>query len=167
MAATVEISEFNGSGETETTDITNSNMGSTDAANLTPASYPIVPGDRSYAKYQKVKVTDMGGSSSISNLKVWRTGALGGSATHVTNAGESGNYTQKSYSQPVSTSIADVDNAMPTTEPATANLGIGGSLSGTLTTTGASDYLVHQLVTDESDTEGSSSTLHFQYDEIS
>ena len=38
MAATVRINEYNGAGETATNNITNSNFGSTDAANLTAAS---------------------------------------------------------------------------------------------------------------------------------
>jgi len=165
MAATVEISESNGASETVTDGITNSNMGSADVVNLDPATYPITPGDRSYAKYQRLHVVDMGGSTSIKNIKVWRTGALGGAATHVTNARTS-SYTAISYSQPVNTAISGVDQAMPTSAPATANLGIGGSLTGELTAPGYSDYLVHQIVTDASDTAGSTTTLNFQYDEI-
>jgi len=53
----------------------------------------------------------------------------------------------------------------PTSEPTDANLGIGGSLTGELTTTGESDYLVHQIQTDTDDTAGSTSTLNYQYDE--
>jgi len=54
---------------------------------------------------------------------------------------------------------------MPTAEPASANLGIGGSLSGSLTAAGSSDYLVHQLQTDGADTAGTTTTLNYQYDE--
>ena len=46
MAATVQINEFNGAGETKTANITNSNMGSVDSVNLVAADNPIVPGDR-------------------------------------------------------------------------------------------------------------------------
>lgn len=165
MAATVEICESNGAGETITHNITNSNMGSTDAADLTPASNPITSGDRSYAKYQRFHVTAMGGSSVIDNLKVWRTGALGGSATHVTNARTSTYGGAATYAQPVNTAISGVDQTMPTSAPASANLGIGGALSGTLTATGYSDYLIHQIVTDAGDTVGSTSTMSYQYDE--
>ena len=141
-------------------------MGSTDAVNLDPVSYPIVPGDLTYAKYQRINVSDISTSSAILNLKVWRTGALGGSATHLTNAGMTTNYNPLSYAQPVNTAVADVDNAMPTSVPATANLGIGGSLSGTLTANGYSDYLVHQITTDAGDVAGSTSTMNYQYDEV-
>lgn len=166
MAATVQINEFNTVSETKTASITNSNMGSTDAVNLTAASYPIVPGENSYEKWQKLEVTNMGGSSAIKNLKVWRTGALGGAATHVTNARTSAYGGAETYATPVATASSVADQAMPTSEPASANLGIGGSLTGELTATGASDYLVHQIQTNASDTAGSSTTMNYQYDEI-
>lgn len=169
MAATVEICEQNGAtAGTTTHNITNSNMGNTDAANLVAATYPVTPGDRTYAKYQRLHVTSMGGSSILQNLKVWRTGALGSvSATHLTNAGMTTDYDALSYVQPVKVAITDVDNAMPTAVTATANLGIGSDLAGTLTSDDTySDYLVHQIVTDASDTAGSTSTMNYQYDEI-
>lgn len=166
MAATVSISESNGAGETVTASITNANMGNTDAVNLNPVTYPVTPGNRTYAKYQRLNVTNMGGSSAIQTLKVWRTGALGGSATHLTNAGETTAYSAKTYATPVTSAIADVDNAMPTSEPTGANLGIGTSLAGVLTDVGYSDYLVHQIVTDAGDIAGSTSTISFQYDEV-
>ena len=166
MAATVQINEFNTVSETKTASITNSNMGSTDAVNLTAASYPIVPGENSYEKWQKLEVTNMGGSSAIKNLKVWRTGALGGAATHVTNARTTSYGGAETFATPVATSSSVADQTMPTSEPASANLGIGGSLTGELTATGASDYLVHQIQTNASDTAGSSTTMNYQYDEI-
>jgi hypothetical protein len=165
MSATVEICESNGAGETVTHNISNSNMGDHDSANLSPASYPITPGNRSYAKYQRLHVTNMGGSTSIKNIKVWRTGLLGGSATHVTNARTSG-YSAISYATPTTSAITGVDQPMPTSTPVSANLGINGSLTGQLTSAGYSDYLVHQIVTDSGDTAGSTTTLNFQYDEI-
>ena len=166
MAATVEICESNGAGETVSHNITNTNMGSTDAANLNPVTSPTTPGNYTYAKYQRIHVTDMSTSSAILNLKVWRTGALGGSATHLTNAGTTTNYNAKSYAQPVASAIADVDNAMPTSAPATENLGISGALGNSITVAGYSDYLVHIILTDADDVVGSTSTMNYQYDEV-
>lgn len=166
MAATVSIAETNGAGVTVTSSITNSNMGNTDAVNLDPVTYPVTPGERTYIKYQRFNVTNMGGSSAINNLKVWRTSALGGSATHVTNARTSSYGGALSYATPVKTAVTGVDQAMPTSAPGTANLGIGGSLTGSLTATGYSDYLGHQIITDAGDTEGSTSTMNYQYDEV-
>lgn len=167
MAATVSISESNGAGETVTASITNTNMGSTDAVNLNAVTYPISPNTRSYAKYQRFNVTAMGGASSIGNLKVWRTGSLGtgGTHAHVTNARTTSYAGAATYAQPVNTAISGADQTMPSSEPATANLGIGGSLTGTLTATGYSDYLIHQLTTDASATAGSTTTMNYQYDE--
>lgn len=165
MSATVEIDESNGAGETITHGISNSNWGSNDSANLTPSSYPITPGNRSYVKYQKIHVTNMGGSSKIDNLKIWRTTSLGGSASHVTNARTASYGGALTYATPVASSVSGVDQAMPTAEPSTANLGIAGSLSGSLTATGYSDYLAHQIITDSGDTVGATTTMHYQYDE--
>lgn len=165
MAATVVINEYNGAGETETAGITNTNMGSTDAANLDPVAYPVVPGENTYEKWQKIEVTAMGGSSQIDNLKVWRTGALGGSAVHLTNARLTSYGGAESYAQPVATDSSVATETMPSSVPATANLGIGGALTGALTDVGLSDYLVHQIQTDAGDIAGSSTTMNYQYDE--
>lgn len=165
MAATVQINEYNGAGETETANITNTNMGSTDAANLNAVTYPVSPGDNTYEKWQKIDVTNLGGSSKIDNLKIWRTGALGGSAVHKTNARTTDYGGAETFAQPVDTDSTVATQDMPTSEPATANLGIGGSLSGSLTAVGSSDYLVHQIQTDAGDVAGSSTTMNYQYDE--
>ncbi len=165
-AAVIEICESNGAGETVTHNISNTNMGNTDAATLDPVAYPITPGSRSYAKYQRIHCTDIGTSSAINNLKVWRIGDLGGSATHVTNAGTTTNYSVKSYATPTTSSIADVDNPMPTSTPGSANLGIGGNLTTSLTAAGYSDYFVHQIITGVSDIAGSTSSISYQYDEV-
>jgi len=165
MAATVQINEYNTAGETETTNITNSNMGSTDAVNLVAATYPIVPDENSYEKFQKFDVTAMGGSSSIDNLKVWRVTALGGSAVHLTNARETSYGGAETFATPVATDSSLATETMPTSEPTDANLGIGGSLTGAITEAGMSDYLVHQIQVDAGDVVGATCTMHYQYDE--
>lgn len=165
MAATVEIDEANGAGQTLTHNITNTNMGSVDAVNLDPVANPIIPGNRTFEKWQKVHVTAMGGSSQIDNLQVWRTGALGGAATHLTNARTTSYGGAPTYATPVSSASSIATQTMPSADPAAANLGIGGSLTGALTATGSSDYLVHQINTNGADTAGSTSTMNYQYDE--
>ena len=166
MSATVQINEYNGVGEDETANITNANMGSNDSANLDPVTYPISPGDNSYEKFHKVEVTAMGGSSQIDTLKVWRDGALGGSAVHLTNARLTTYGGAETYAQPVATDSSLADQTMPSSSPASANLGIGGALAGALTAAGLSDYLVHQIQTDAGDSAGSTSTLKFSYKEV-
>lgn len=164
MAATVEICESNGAGETVTHNISNANMGNTDAANLDPVAYPVTPGNNTYEKFQRLHVTNMGGSSKIDNIQVWRSGALGGSATHKTNA-RTTSYAQVTYATPDTTEAAQSTQDMPTSDPGAANLGIGGSLTGSLTSAGYSDYLNHIIKTNAGDTAGSTSTLYIQYDE--
>lgn len=165
MPATVEIDEANGAGETLSHGIANSNMGSADGAALDPVANPVVPGDNTYEKWQKVHVTAMGGSSKIDKIKVWRTGALGANASHVTNARESAYAGAEAYATPTDAASSVATQAMPTSEPTGANVGIGGSLSGSLTATGSSDYVVHQIQTTGSATAGSTSTMNYQYDE--
>jgi hypothetical protein len=167
MAATVEIDEFNGTtAGTATHGITNTNMGSVDAVNLDPNLNPITPGNNSYEKYQKIHVTAMGGSSLIQNLKIWRSGALGGAATHLTNARTASYGGAATAATPVATASSVATQTMPTSAPASANLGIGGALAGSLSATGSSDFLVHQIQTNAADVAGSTSTMNYQYDEV-
>lgn len=165
FAATVQIDESNGAGETITNGISKTDMGSTDAANLDPVANPVTPGSNTYEKWQKIDVTAMGGSSKINNLKIWRTSALGGSAVHVTNARTSSYAGAATYATPIATTSTVATQTMPTSTPGSANLGIGGALAGSLTTTGKSDYLVHQIQTNSGDTAGSTSTMNYQWDE--
>lgn len=165
FAATVEIDESNGAGETVTNNISDTDMGSTDAANLDPVANPVLPGENTYEKWQKIDVTAMGGSSKIDNLKIWRTSALGGAAVHKTNARIATYGGAETYATPIVANSTVATQTMPTSEPASANLGIGGSLTGNLTAAGSSDYLIHQIQTNGADVAGSTSTLNLQYDE--
>jgi hypothetical protein len=167
MAATVDIVESNGAGETITA-ITNCNMGSSDTVNMTAADYPITAGTRSYAKYQRFRATTAGGSTKLKNFKVWRTGSLTSGDTHVTGAATA-DYAEIAYATPVNTAITDVDNAMPTASPATANVGYEGSLTEELTLTGSAlytDYIIHQLVIHANTVAGTTTTMSYSYDEI-
>ena len=164
MAATVQINEYNLVGEVKEANITNSNMGSSDEPNLDPVANPVIPGENTYEKYQTLEVTAMGGSSAIDNIKIWRTGALGGSAVHDTNARET-SYAEKSFATPVATESTQATESMPTSEPSGANLGIAGALAGSLIAAGETDLLVHQIQTDSGDVVGSTSTMNYQYDE--
>lgn len=166
MAATVQISESNGSGETVHDNVANLNMGSTDAYELVAATYPITAGNNAYEKYIRVKLSNLSGSDHIQNIKVWRTGSLSGSDVLLTNAATSG-YTEDSYAQPVATDSSVATVALPSSEPASANLGIDGSLSGNLNANGEySDYLVLQLQVDSGTTAGASCTINFKYEEV-
>ena len=166
--AVVEIDESNGELDNIqlTHNITNSNMGAVDAPNLDSLAYPIIAGERSFAKYQRFHCTDLGGSTRIQNLKIWRTGSFGGANDRLICNLRTSSYVQIAYAQPVRTAIDNVNQDVPTSEPSTANLGIGGALSGFLSAIGFSDFFVQQLYTDSTTVNGSTYTLHYQYDEI-
>ena len=166
FAATVEIDERNGApAGTLTHSITNTNMGSAEEVNTDPVANPVVAGSNTYEKWQQIHVTAMGGSSAIDNLQIWRTGALGGAAVHVTNARTSSYGGAETYATPIVTNSTLATQTMPSSDPAAANLGIAGSLTGQLTATGSSDYLIHQIQTNVADVAGSTSTMNYQYDE--
>lgn len=163
--ATVELSESNTVSETVTDGITNLNYGSTDAANLTVASYPIAVGQNSYEKYVRVHVSAMGDSNKIDNIQIWKSAGdyLAGEGIQ-TNLKTSA-YTAETYATPSETTYTD--QVMPTADPGAANLGIAGSLTGSLTAVGYSDYWRSQLQTTGSTPPGNANqkTFTIQYDE--
>lgn len=176
MSATVDIAETNGpsASSTETIEISNLNFGSTDAAELTPASYPITAqaDGHAYEKWVRFRVSNMGGSAQLDNLKVWISSLGGGYKTGEgvsTNLRTSG-YTAATYPTggPVDTDSTEADQTMPTSEPSGPNAGIGGSLAGTITVaTSYSDWIVIQLDVTASTPAGSLNTkvFTFQWDE--
>ena len=169
MAATITIDESNGAGETQSADVANLNFGSSDATELVAADYPITAGTNSFEKWVRWQVTAMGGVSKVKNLRVWRTGALGAEASLKTNARTSSYDGAQVYAAPSATDRSatyDYAQAMPSSEPASANIGIGGALAGELTDVGYSDYLVMQIQTTASATAGASVTLNFEHDEV-
>src|SRR3990167_2041973 len=167
MAAIVEIDEENGSTGSPalTHNITNSNMGSLDGSNLSPVSHPIAPGKNSFEKWQLLHVTDMGTASSISYILVWRSGVLGANAVHVTNASVTSYRGEAKYRTPTDSPSPYAVFPMPTAIPGSANIGVNGSLIGTLTQSGHSDFLIHQIQTTEAALSGSTTVMNYSYDE--
>lgn len=176
MAATVVIAEMNGpSGSSvETIDPANINMGSSDSSELVPASHPVTAmvDGHSFEKWLRFYLSDLGGSSIIDNLKVWLSNLGGGYATGEgmsTNLRETG-YVQATYPVlgPINTDSSVADQTMPIAEPSGPNLGIAGSLAGSLVSApGYSDWMVLQLDVSELTPAGSvnQKTLTFQWDE--
>ncbi len=167
MVATLLLDESNGAGETETPNVSNCNFGSSDGANLTPASFPITAGNNSFEKWWKMAFT--GAFTTIDNLKVWKnSGAYVTGEGIDTNARESSYGGAEAYVTPTETTSTIATEVLPATEPSGANLGIGGSLSGNLGAPGDSDYLIMQLQTTGSTPPGSvnQKSFTFQYDEV-
>jgi len=171
MAATVNISESNGAGETVTDGVTQINLGSTDAPNLNVSTQAnqIVRGALSYRKYLRVHLSALGGSTQIAGIRIWKsagtykTGEQVASNCNVHFTYPAFNYTlvgSMDYATPVKTSAqfhthAGNDIGLPTdanlevthADPGGTNMGIGLSLTGTLAAPGYSDYWVIQQVT--------------------
>lgn len=165
MPATVQINEYNGAGETETTNVANWNYGNTDAPALTPSSFPITAGQNSFTKYWKLDVTNMGGSNKIDNLQCYKS-----AGAYVTGEGiqcslRTSGYSQPAYATPTTSTYSD--QTMPTSDPGAANWGIGGSLSGSITVAGKSDRMKAQLQTTVSTPPGNvnQKTFTIEYDE--
>lgn len=166
MTATISINEYNGAGPTETIGVTNCNFGTSDSANIVTATYPIVAGFHSYEKYWKMFFT--GTFNKVDNLKFYKSaGTIDANADVLTNA-TGASYTAISYATPVTGTSSKATKAIAESEPAGANIGIGGALAGSITvTSGFSDYIGCQYQTTASHTPGdiASLTLKFQYDE--
>lgn len=136
MVSTQEVREYNTSSISYTT-ATNLNLISTNISNGNTQLYPIVAGSYSYEK--KIKLYFGGTFTSISDVVFYKnSGAL------VT--GEVLNYTGQvtTWSSPTNSVSTDATTAIPTSEPASANVSIGGSLTGSLLAEGSTDFIILQ-----------------------
>jgi len=176
-SATLVVAETNGPSATavETLDPSNLNFGSDDSAEIVPASHPIVAmaDGHSYEKWLRLYVSALGDSSVVDNVKVWLSDLGGGWQT---GEGVSCNLVTTGYSAasyptagPVNTDSADATEAMPESEPGSANVGISGSLTGQITSAPAyTDWIVLQMDVTASTPAGAVNTkvLTFQWDEM-
>lgn len=165
MTATIYIIEANGA-ESITENITNCNFGTQDAPNVVTATYPIVAGFNGYEKYWKMKFYAT--FNKVDNLKFYKSaGTLDGGATLYSNC-VTGTYASIAFAAPVTGNSSKATILIFETEPATVNLGISSSLSGSIVAaSGTSDYICCQYRTTAGHTPGdiASLTLKFQYDE--
>ena len=173
MSATITIAETNAATAVVTDSITNSNMGSVDQVNLDPVAYPIVAGENSFEKWQRFCCSDAGGSSALLNWKVWASAAPAAGTTMKTNARTASYAGAQVYSTPSATDRSATygyTEDMPTSEPATSNLGYGGTVGAQMDITSGlpkySDYLVMQLQTLIAAVAGSTFNLNYQWDEV-
>jgi len=168
MVATFSWIEYNATAG-NTSVPTNLNLGNANAVDLAPSTYPITAGTYSYSKW--VKGNWSGSFTRIENLQFWMsssgTGYVTGetlkvSATTTSYAGTD------AYVAPTNTSDAQCVIAMPIADPAAANVGIGGSLTGSLTAAGSSDFIVVQASITTAAGAGATQTKQFrlQYDEV-
>ena len=170
MAVILEIDESNGATETITANVGALFAGSVDASSFTPTASPITPGQNSYEKWVRIHVTDLGGAAAVTAFKVWAEAPPAQTSLHsnghtVQATYDAANHKRTAYAAPA-TSATRTPEAMPSTEPVTANLGIAGSLAGQLTAPGRSDYQLIQVRTTGAATVGATLTVSFGYEAI-
>lgn len=137
MAVTIQFNEYNTTSTGEVV-ATNLNLGSTNLANLNTSIYPVVAGSYTYEKWLKLQVE--GSFTSFSDLKMYKS-----DGSYVT--GEVLNYTGQAttWSTPTNSVSTDATTVLPTSEPDSANVSIGGDLSGSITASGnTTDFIVLQ-----------------------
>jgi hypothetical protein len=163
VKATVQISESNTSSETVTDGISNVNMGAgagSDIPNLTSATYPVSPGSRSREKWLRAKLVAKNDSQKVKNFRVWRSGTDPSPSAFYKN--DDTGYTAPTFdSVNGPQELSDVcTQALPGSDPAAAKIGIGGSLTGELSTNGTyTDYFVLQVLLDGSETAAKTSQI--------
>lgn len=173
MAATVVLVEGNGVAGTPTADPANINFGSVDEAALTPEDHPIVAPANSFEKWLALAVTDFGGSSVVDNIRVYMSDtAFVTGETILANLKTTSYVPTTTYpgGGPVDTTSAIAIEPIPTAAPVGPNLGIGGALSGQMTSGGDTntDYLVMQMQITAAAADGpvNQKTFTFCYDEM-
>lgn len=129
------------------------------ASNYT--SYPISAGDKSYEVWLRAKFT--GTFNNIDNIQFWRSTDFSPNTGLSIKWGDGG---VSAYSDPV-TGSNKATSSIPTSDPGSANVSVGGDITGSLTASGYTDYVVLQLNTTSAAAAGDTSLAQFtlNYDE--
>lgn len=172
MAATFNWNQTYGTSPGTATDLGSSGnlFNFKDADDATAANYssnPITASDtadqgRSYEVWLRAHFT--GTFNKIDNLQFWMSTDFS-PATGLTVKWKGNN--SGSYVTPVKIDSTIATATVPSSDPGTANVSIGASLSGNLTAAGYSDYIVLQLDVASTAASGDTSlaTFSLQYDE--
>lgn len=160
MVATFSVAERNRASGSQTGSITTVNFTSTDSPQVEITNYPIAVGANSYEKYLSGNFS--GTFTKIDNVQFWMSAGSYGTGEVILWGSTT------TYTQPVSTISAVALGSTPTADPTTANVLVGGSLAGSLTAAGSTDYVVLQYQTAATASAGSTNekTFTFQWDEI-
>jgi len=166
MAAGFNWNQYNGATTAETSIGTGGNifnfMAVDSAGTLGYDENPITAGKNSMEVYLKADFT--GTFNKIDNLQFWMSTDFS-PATGLTLKWVDDGIT--TYLDPVTATSTIAANAIPTSDPGTENVFIGGTAAGELTAAGMSDYIVIQLQTTTAAAAGDTSLAEFtfQYDE--
>jgi len=146
MPATLAIIQHTGAGPTLTSVGGSGNAWNyQDADVANPAVYaanPITFGNNSYEVWKRAMFT--GSFTEIRDLRMW----LSTNFSPATGLFLFFRGTQQIYLQPAKVTSSIATSSFPTADPGTANISIGGNLSGSIvTSSGMSDFIVTQLRT--------------------
>jgi len=167
MAATFAWKQTHSGSPGTVATCTNLNLVSTPSGvDVDPGSNPITAGSKSYESFFRGEFS--GTFTAVTNIRFYKSGGdyktgeqivFGGSWTI---AGSN-----STYWGPIATTSPWALGSLPATLPASANVSIGNSVTGSLTTYGFSDYCVMQNTTSASTPAGAvnQKTLCFVYDE--
>ncbi len=167
MAATFNWAQTHGAAPGTAVDLGSSGnlFNFKDADDATAANYssnPITAGNNSYEVWLRMHFTDT--FNKVDNLQFWMsTNFSPATGLAIKWNGD----TSGAYQTPIKTTSSVATTAMPTSDPGTANVTIGGNLAGYLDAAGYSDYIVLQVQTRTSAAAGDTSLAVFtgQYDE--
>ena len=138
------------------------NFGSADTYPLDQVAYPIQQGQNSYERFVRLFVEDFGGSSAISNIRVYTTSTPSQDTTL--------NYGQTdTYATPTNADSSIATSPIPTSLPSSENLYIGGQPGNSITlgsTSKYSDYMVFQVTSSSTQVAGTTMTINVVYSEV-
>jgi hypothetical protein len=165
MAATWGWTQENGaSGSSSKTDLGASGnlfnfKGGDTAGTANYTTSPVVAGTNSFDVWLLGKFTST--FNKVDNMQFWQ------STDFSPNTGLSVKWSSQAAYRTPSTAATYASATVPTTDPGTANVSIGGQLTGSLTASGYSDYIVLQLQSTTAAAAGDTSLATFttQYDE--
>ena len=149
---------------------TNLNLGSTNAVDLAPSTYPITAGTYSYAKWVRGMWT--GSFTRVDNIQFWKSAGDYVGSEALNTSVTTGTFSATDFLTPTNDQETKASVAMPTADPGTQNVGVGGSLTGSITSSTAGsnecDYIVIQASIGAGASAGATNTKTFtlQYDEI-
>ena len=178
--ATVTLVERNGMGSgVDTSDPSNINFGNVDASELDPQTYPIpvsasaTSDVRSYEKFLRIEVELATITVQVDNFRVWKDSGdyREGEVIKTNLTSVFSRYSQTAYEPPSLTTRSAIRD-IPITQPASSNLGIGGSLLGAIIPTSTDNFtdwcVLQQSIFGSSDFQFGDleeKVIVFQYDE--
>lgn len=163
MVATFEIHEGNSTAPGTIGSVGNLNMGTNDSKELTPATYPITVGNKSYEKW--FVGSWYGAFTQVDNVQFYTSAGSYGTAEVIMWTGS-----ETGYVQPIVAISTVAVGSVPVADPGTANVSLGSALAGSLigaATGSRSDWIVLQYQVGSTADPGPTNqkTFTFEWDE--